>query len=257
MNIVFRIKKYLSYLVVAKTKYYLHSPFVYQFYLHVLEGPPPKEVEAVTALWKNLQADNTTVELTDYGTGSRATRTVADIAGKVAIKPKYGLLLYRLVAYLKPVHILELGTSIGLSSAYMAMAGNGVKVTTLEGAPAIAQTARNSHRQLGLNNIEIVTGRFEDTLPDVLKNLPTLDMVFFDGNHTEEATLAYYEQCMQYANEHTIFVLDDIYWSPGMYRAWQKIKSDPRVRLTLDVYQFGICFFNKEKLAKEDFVLLY
>lgn len=246
----------MAYLGSAKTKYYLHSPFVYRFYLNVLEGKPPLPLNAVVQLHQQLKADNTVLQLTDYGTGNQTARSVADIAAHVAIKPKYGLLLYRLVSYLKPVHILELGTSLGLSSAYMAAAG-GVSVTTLEGSPSIAQAAGNNHTQLGLNNIEIITGRFEDTLPALLKKLPALDLVFFDGNHTEEATLAYFEQCMPYINEHTIFVFDDIYWSPGMYNAWQKIKSDPRVRLTIDVYQFGICFFNKEKLAKEDFTLLY
>lgn len=247
----------MAYLGSAKTKYYLHSPFVYQFYLNVLEGKPPGQLHAIDNLRKQLQQDNAPLAVTDYGTGNKATRNIAGIAAHVAIKPKYGLLLYRLVSYLKPVYVLELGTSIGLSSAYMAVAGSNVKVTTLEGAPAIAEVARTNHRQLGLNNIEITIGRFEDTLPDTLKKLPALDLVFFDGNHTEQATLAYFEQCMPYINEHTIFVFDDIYWSPGMYSAWQKIKSDPRIRLTIDVYQFGICFFNKEKLAKEDFVLLY
>lgn len=257
MNIVFRIKKYLAYLVAAQTKYYLHSPFVYQFYLHVLEGEKPGALNTVELLRGQLKNDNTPLAIADYGTGTRATRTVADIARWVAIKPKYGLLLYRLVSYFKPAHVLELGTSVGLSSSYMAVVGNSVKITTLEGAPSVADIARRNHHQLQLNNVEVITGRFEEVLLPVLAKMPTVDLVFFDGNHTDEATLAYFETCMQYVNEHSIFVFDDIYWSPGMHNAWQKIKSDPRVRLTLDVYQFGICFFNKEKLAKEDFILLY
>jgi predicted O-methyltransferase YrrM len=257
MNIVFRIKKYLAYLVAAQTKYYLHSPFVYQFYLHVLEGEKPGTLTAIELLREQLKKDKTPVAIADYGTGTQPTRTVATIAGRVTINPKYGLLLYRLVSYFKPAHVLELGTSVGLSSSYMAVAGNGVKVTTLEGAPSVADIARRNHQQLQLNNVEVITGRFDEILLPVLAKMPTVDLVFFDGNHTEEATLAYFETCMQYVNEHSIFVFDDIYWSPGMHNAWQKIKSDPRVRLTLDVYQFGICFFNKEKLAKEDFVLLY
>lgn len=257
MNIVFRIKKYLAYLVAAQTKYYLHSPFVYHFYLNVLEGKQPEQLRIIDGLRMQLLADNTTLSIKDYGTGNETTRTIADLVAHVAIKPKYGQLLYRLVCYFKPVHVLELGTSVGLSSSHMAMAGNGVKVTTLEGAPSVADIARRNHSQLQLNNIEVITGRFDEILLPVLAKMPTVDLVFFDGNHTEEATLAYFETCMQYVNGHSILVFDDIYWSPGMHSAWQKIKSDPRVRLTLDVYQFGICFFNKEKLAKEDFILLY
>ncbi|HLP50212.1 MAG TPA: class I SAM-dependent methyltransferase [Chitinophagales bacterium] len=257
MNIAFRVKKYISYLVNAKTKYYLHSPFVYEFYLNVLEGLSPRGLEPVIALRQQLKNNDTAIEIEDFGTGNKHSRRLADIERNVSIKHKYGLLLYRLVQYFRPLTIVEVGTSIGLSSSYMALADTKAKLVTLEGSPAIANCAKQNHHHLGLNNIEIVTGDFDNTLTQVLDGLSSVDLIFFDGNHTQQATLEYFNLCLAKANEHTVFVFDDIYWSDGMCSAWQQIKQHPRVRLTIDVYQFGICFFNKEKLAKEDFVLLY
>ncbi|HLP19381.1 MAG TPA: class I SAM-dependent methyltransferase [Chitinophagales bacterium] len=257
MNIAFRVKKYISYLVNAKTKYYLHSPFVYEFYLNVLEGPSPRGLEPVIALRQQLKNNDTAIEIEDFGTGNKHSRPLANIERNVSIKHKYGLLLNRLVQYFRPLTIVEIGTSIGLSSSYMALADTKVKIVTLEGSSAIAGFARQNHQQLKIDNVDIITGNFSNTLYPALDSLSSLDLVFFDGNHTKEATLEYFNLCLAKANEQTVFVFDDIYWSEGMCSAWQEIKQHPRVRLTIDVYQFGICFFNKEKLAKEDFVLLY
>lgn len=257
MNDFFRLKKFIQYQWSSKTKYYIHSPFVYQFYLNVLEGENSKELEAIAELRKQLRNDNSAIAITDFGTGKVANRTLAHIEKHVAVRTRYGKLLYNLVRYFKPQHILELGTSIGLSSTYLAMANAEAKIITLEGAEALAQVAKSNHHLLNIKNVKVITGQFDNTLPVQLEQLPTLDLVFFDGNHRKDATIKYFEQCLHKVSEQSIFVFDDIYWSSEMFEAWQQIKAHPQVTLTIDVFQFGICFFRKEKLAKEDFVLRY
>ncbi len=257
MTFLFRIKMFLRYAVRAKTKYYLHSPFVYQFYLNVIENTDNAALENLTLLRRRLRRDASVVKSDDLGTGSRSTKTIAEIESRVAISARYGKLLYNLVYHFKPAVVLELGTSIGISSSYMALGNAATRVVTIEGAPEIAEVAGRNHRQLQLTNVEVVTGDFSHTLPPVLQNCPTLDFVFFDGNHTSAATLSYFEQCLARAHENSIFVFDDIYWNQEMSLAWEQIKLHPQVTLTLDVYRFGICFFRKDKLAKEDFVLWY
>lgn len=257
MNRFFRVKMFLKYLRNAKTKYYLHSPFVYQFYLKVLEGEPDTLLRSVFVLCNKLRANNSLLQITDFGTGILNQRSVADLEMKVAVRQKYGALLYRLVKYFQPKNILEIGTSIGLSSSYMALANASAKIITLEGSPEIVAVAKKNHTALQIQNIEVVVGDFNETLSPALKDISSLDLVFFDGNHTKQATLDYFNQCLVKANEHSIFVFDDIYWSKEMCEAWQEIKQHPQITLTLDVYQFGICFFKKEKLSKENFVLWY
>lgn len=257
MNLLFRLKHYLRYQWQGRTKFYIHSPSVFQFYLNVLEGDVEQELKPLVQLRQKLSNSNTTIEVKDFGTGKDKNIATSTLVNKVAIRHKYGTLLYRLVRYYAPASIIELGTSIGVSSSYIALAVPSTPLTTLEGSPDIAVAAEQNHHQLGLDNIRILVGNFDTTIPKALYETENnVGLVFFDGNHTEEATLQYFHQFLAKANEDSIFVFDDIYWSEGMYAAWQQIKQHPQVTLTIDVYQFGICFFKKGK-TKEDFILRY
>jgi predicted O-methyltransferase YrrM len=112
-------------------------------------------------------------------------------------------------------------------------------------------------QRLGLQNTQIIVGDFKDTLPKVLAQLPKLDYVFFDGNHSMEATLDYFNQCKKLANNDTIFVFDDINWNDDMQECWQIIKIDKDVKITLDIFFMGIVFFRGENTEKEDFTIRY
>jgi predicted O-methyltransferase YrrM len=257
MNQFFRLKYFLNYQWRAKTKYYLHSPFVYQFYLNVLEGHDDENLKSIRALRKELSTNHATVSVTDFGTGPNSALTISVLADIVAVRPKYGRLLYRLVKYFNPENILELGTSIGLSSAYMALANKHTAITSLEGSPSLIEVAKDNHAALGIQNTHIYQGNFDELLPVILQNKSSLGLVFFDGNHRKQATLNYFTQCLEKATPDSIFIFDDIHWSEEMHEAWTEIKAHPQITLTLDVFQFGICFFKKEKLAKEEFILRY
>ncbi|MCW5907107.1 MAG: class I SAM-dependent methyltransferase [Chitinophagales bacterium] len=257
MSAGFRIKKFAAYLWEAKTKYYLHSPFVYNFFLHVLEAQTDENLQVIIQLRNQLRNDFSKIHLTDFGTGTSRTTTISHLEKHIALPHKYGRLLYALVKYLKPKNILEIGTSIGISSAYMALGNEQAQVTTLEGCPSLAKAAEQNHKTLNIHRVKVVEGEFSKTLNTALTEMPTVDLVLFDGNHTQQATLAYFQACLPYVSENTVFVFDDIYWNSEMCKAWNTIKQHPTVTLTIDVYRFGICFFRKEKLAKEDFVLRY
>jgi predicted O-methyltransferase YrrM len=256
-SFLFRLQKYLWYQRRASTKYYLHSPFVFQFYLNVLEGRADESIQRIGQLRKELASDKRALQTQDFGAHKFSSRTISEIEKSVAVSQKNGLVLYGLVKYFKPQQILELGTSIGISSIYLAMGNPGAKVLTLEGDPALKDIAVQNYGQAGITNIETMTGNFDHILARAIDRCSSIDLVFFDGNHTKAATLKYFHQCLEKANENSIFIFDDIYWSPEMAEAWEEIKAHPKISLTIDIFQFGICFFIKEKLAKENFVLRY
>jgi len=256
MKIIYRLISFVQYQWHSKTKYYLHSPFVYQFYLHVLEGDTDGNIREINKLRQQLRSTNTILKVTDFGTGNNRNVSVTNLERQVAVRPKYGELLYRLVNYLNPIGITEIGTSIGLSTCYMAKGCNAT-IVTLEGAPEIVDQARQNLAALNIKNVEILVGEFATTLPQALNRIPMGCMVFFDGNHTKQATLQYFELCLDKANEDSVFIFDDIHWSAEMQHAWQQIIQHQQITLSIDVYQFGICFFRKDKLAKEHFVLRY
>lgn len=150
------------------------------------------------------------------------------------------LLLFALVTTLRPRRIVELGTNVGISSAYMAAAQQeyGGSIITLDASPGRTGVARSVHERLGLNNVEYRVGQFKDTLAEAL--VQGVDLAFIDGHHNELATLEYFEQCFQQASAHAVFVFDDIRWSAGMERAWAKLQQDSRLGLAIDLCGLGI-----------------
>lgn len=257
MNGFFRLKYFIFYKWRAKTKYYLHSPFVYQFYLNVLEGSTDAALQAIDNIRRQLSSNNQVVEVKDLGAGNASAKKICAIESNVAVRKKYGYLLYRLVKYFKPDNILELGTSIGISSLYLASANPQTTVISIESNSSLVKVAHNNYTALGINNVITHTGNFDNVLPQILQNQPSLGLVFFDGNHKKDATLKYFKLCLEKATAESIFIFDDIYWSTEMNEAWNEIKAHPQITLSLDVFQFGICFFRKEKLSKEEFILRY
>lgn len=257
MNEIFRLRKYFEYQWKAKTKYYLHSPFVYQFYLNVLEGEDDENIRSIHSLREKLRSNNSLIKIEDYGIGESSSQTISYLEKNISVQKKYGELLYRLVKYFKSQNIIELGTSIGISSSYLALANPNAKVISLEGSSTPIELAKQHHALLGIGNIELISGNFNETLPALLKKITTPDLIFFDGNHRKDATLKYFQECLNHISENSVFVFDDIYWSKEMSEAWTEIVQHPQVTLTLNIFQFGICFFRKEKIAKENFVLRY
>jgi predicted O-methyltransferase YrrM len=240
----------------------MHSPFVFDFILHVLNNrrkyAAPKEVEALREQWKR---SSEVLEINDLGAGSRVAtsnqKTVGQIA-QAALKPrKYAQLLFRLVKHYQPQTVFELGTSLGLTTAYLAAANPDATITTIEGSESIVQKAKEGWRQLGCTNIRSITGNFDDVLPDILPSLPALDLVYIDGNHRYEPTVRYFQQILPYLHEYSIVVFDDIHWSPEMEQAWEAIKRHPQVQYTIDIFFLGFVFFRKEFKVKQHFSIRF
>ncbi len=249
------ILRYLNFLVRAKTRHGVHSPFVFELLTKVIaEKAPFYAFDKIEYLRKQLLLSKKEIEVTDLGTGDSGKRTIAEIAQRSAKPAAQGQLLFRLVNHFKPKHLLELGTSLGLSSLYMAAPDSSAKLITIEGSRATAKAAEENFRKFGAQNIETVTGNFDEVLPVVLeKNLP-FDFIFFDGNHRKEPTLRYFEQCLAKAGPQAVFVFDDIHWSAEMEEAWEQIKAHQKVTVTVDLFFLGLVFFRPEQ-AKEHFLL--
>ena len=256
-----RIGSYLGHLVRARTRHGVHSPFVYDLITHVLrpsnELPEFRTIEGLRA---DLLASEQTIRVNDLGAGSRVfdmpSRAVADIARTALKPPAQAQLLFRLARYFQADEVVELGTSFGLSTLYLALGADEGTVHTIEGCPQTMRIAQHHFDQLKQRNIHPVLGSFRSRLPETLAKLSAVDLVFIDGHHAEEPTLEYFEQCLGKAHSGTVFVFDDIHWSRGMERAWEVVKAHPRVTVTVDLYDLGLVFLRTEQ-AKEHFTLRY
>lgn len=257
-----RIKQFLSYKKKAKTAFRLHSPFVFDFYRHVLKDKKSYEAYTFVEDLRNiLKKDITQLEITDFGAGSRIfdsnIRKIKDIA-KTSLKPKkYAKLLFRIAQYYKPDTILELGTSLGVTTAYLAIGNPEAQIITLEGCTEIARIAKQNFELLNLSNIEIHIGNFDDTLTSYLTTNPKLSLVFIDGNHRYEPTLQYFSLILPYLENDAFLIFDDIHWSEEMENAWQYIQAHPDITMTIDLFEIGLAFIRKEKKEKENFILKF
>ncbi|MFZ4399115.1 MAG: O-methyltransferase [Bacteroidales bacterium] len=261
MNLLQTIINYLNYRFTAQTKYDIHSPFVFELLTNVIQDKKTSaDYREIENLRTDLLKNNTVISIEDFGAGSlkgnTKIKTLAEIARNAAKPPKYAQLLYRLVKHFQPANLLELGTSLGISTAYMAKASPATKIITIEGSETIANHAFDNFNTLNLSNVEVITGNFDVQLPLLLENSPDLDFVFFDGNHRKQPTLSYFEICLQHKHNDTVFIFDDIHWSAEMEEAWEIIKKSSEVTLSIDLFFIGLVFFRKES-TKENFIIRF
>lgn len=227
----------------------MHSPFVFEFIFDVLDVS--KKYYIFSTLEKDRKSlidDNSSISIQDFGAGSKTSsqknRSISDIASSVVSNVSKCRILFNLVNKFQPKTVIELGTSLGISSLYMAYACKNSKIITIEGDPSVYQKANVIFNKHHLKNILSLQGNFDDLLPQQLSNMEWIDIAYIDGNHTYESTMSYFQLLKKKVNQTSILVFDDIYWSDGMLLAWEEIKSDESVCFTIDTFDFGFVFFN-------------
>jgi len=235
----------------------VHSPFLFQFTRFVLfENKPYYNFAKVEDVRKSLLKDKKKIDIIDFGTSHNRRTTVAAIASHSLKSVKHSQLLFRISNYFHVKSVLELGTSLGISTSYLASPSTKIQCVSMEGCPQIAAVALQNFRSLGLENIEVVVGNIDETLENTLLKFGTIDLVFIDANHRFAPVLNYFEKCLPKMNNNSILIIDDIYWSVEMERAWKTIKNHPNVTSTIDLFHLGIVFFNSE-LNKKHYKMRY
>ncbi|PWS30953.1 O-methyltransferase [Pedobacter paludis] len=255
------ITDFLKHRLTAKSRHGTHSPFVYQLADEVIYDFRDKsEYKNIELQRKKLFNDDSKITVTDLGAGSHLnknrTKKVSQIAKNALKSPRLAQLIYRLAKNTNPKTAIELGTCLGITTAYLSKACPKAEIITIEGCPETAEVAKNNFQKLDLNNIELHVGNFDLILPDLIAKQPTLDFVYIDGNHRKDATLNYFKWCLPKVTENTLLIFDDIYWSEGMKEAWTEIKNHPDVTVTVDLFWIGLVYFKKGQ-AKEHFKLKF
>jgi predicted O-methyltransferase YrrM len=249
----YAIKTYINFLLKSTNQHGVHSPFVYDLVTQCFyDKTPYKAHTEIVSYRQNLLRNDSVISVTDLGSGSKThksnERRVADIAKGSGTSIKRAKLLYRLVSYFESTHILELGTSLGIATQAMHLGNPQAEISSVEGCPNCAALAMQQLQ--AYKNIRVLTGDFSTYIPDFQSE--TFDLVFFDGHHDKEATLAYFESLLSTVSNTSVFIFDDIYWSKGMTEAWEIIKEHPKVTVTIDTYFWGLVFFRTEQV-KEHF----
>lgn len=253
-----KIKYLLNHYLKADTRYTIHSPFVFDLMEEVFESERTYyDFRRIESCRQQLLSSNKTIQVTDLGAGSRrlkkSERAISEIAKTALSRPAKCSTIFKLIEHLQLKNRLELGTSLGIMSLYMygpyKKSGHFI---TLEGCPETWQFANNLHHRLNAN-IDHRLGNFDDTIGNALNDLKTLDCAYIDGNHTIEATINYVEQCIPFMTHQSVLILDDIFWSEGMYKAWNQCRSMSCFTLSLTIQGLGLLFKNDQFLQKQHF----
>ena len=262
MKKLWQVFSYCNYQIKAKSRFKIHSPFVFKLVNEVFRDKTKYDDFAkLHKIHKRYRKRTDKVETSDFGSKSGQngyevkTVSVGKIVRQRSHSKKQLELLYRLSKYFKPATILEFGTAVGISTNYLAKGSPESKTITMEGCMGLSSIANKNFKKRNLD-IEVEVGEFDAILDHVLEGVDKLDMVYFDGNHRKKPTLDYFEKCFAFAEENSVFMFDDIHWSVGMNQAWNKIKKDERVSLTIDLYWIGLVFFN-QGITKQNFVIRY
>lgn len=252
---------YIKHLLNAKTRHGVHSPFVYKLIDEVIYDFKDKsEYHEIEKLREKLLNDDRIITITDLGAGSLVNnnkqKQVKALA-KNALKPKkLAQLLYRLAKEFSPNTLVELGTCLGVTSAYFGKAIPKGKVITMEGCKQTAAVAIENLSKLNISNTEVLIGNFDTNFPKFVESQEKIDFVFIDGNHRKQATLDYFQLCLPKTHQNSVLIFDDIYWSAGMKQAWEEIKNHPKVSLSIDLFWIGLVFFRNDRV-KEHFKIKF
>ncbi len=264
LNTFRQLIKYISYYWKSTTKHGVHSPYVFEFITKVIEDRTKYETYTrVEEQRRRLLKNKNVVEIVDFGasSGKAGYQTylakVQDIAKKSSITPSQGQLLYRIVKQLKPEIILEMGTSVGISSIYQVSGSPESFFIGIEGCATTAAIAEQSLKKFSEgNNYSLVIGNFDVMLPGVLEKLNMVDFVFIDGNHAYKPVMRYFNQLLPYMQETSVIAFHDIYWSAEMEKAWNEIKQNPSVTISIDLFHMGLVFF-RPGMPKQDFIIRF
>jgi len=234
----------------AKTRHGIHSPFVYRLLDEVIYDFRAKKVYQEIEQLRNDLAQDKSWKI------NAESAAVSHVTKKVPKPTKLIKLLYRLVADLNPGTIIELGTSFGITTAYLAKAAPEARfVSMLENSGALTITEKNLEK-LNIRNVELLYGNSDELLPKLLEGIPELDFILIDANHSKVSILNYFKSCLPKMSNNSMMVFEDIYRSREMKSAWEEIKSHPEVSVTIDLFWIGLVFVRRAQ-RKEDFFIRF
>jgi len=255
--------KYMKYHLFSRHRrgHGIHSPFVFDLVSRVFRNKiDPDVVLLIERTRKKLICDKRTIKVLDLGSGSSVIksdlRKISDIAKYSSVPPEYGVLLANLASEFGKQGIIEFGTCLGISTMYLASGCRESVIYTMEGCPEISSIAAENFSSTGFENITLMTGSFDDLLPEIKRKATGPGMVFIDGNHRKAPVLKYFSEMAEISDKDTVIVIDDIHLSDEMDEAWKEIKGNENVSFTIDLYRMGLVFFRKG-VSHIDYVIRY
>ena len=248
---------YLTYFLNVVDEHSIQAPFAFQFYTKIRKlvkrGGPVMEIEKARTKFLH---DNSLVVGQDLGAGSRIkkSKTVSSVARYGISSKEECIFLHELAAMCKAKICVELGTSLGIATAYLAAVDAIKSIYTFEGDETLVATSNQLFQDLGIEKVQIIHGNIDDELPNILEQVSRIDLAIIDANHTGKALLRYADLLKGKMSENGVLFIDDIRWSTEMYRAWKKLVGFHEFTISMEFMNNGLLFL-KKGMTKQHYVL--
>ncbi len=251
MSKLFQVKSYLSHWLNVVDEHSIHSPFFFDFYNKVIKNNDQNHdaFTAIEEVRQKLLMNPTEVTVNDLGAKSphfkKDNRPLSKIAATSLSPANYCQLYNRIIHYIGATHVVELGTSLGITTLYLAQQLNTkTHITTFEGNPSMIDIALTNFEYFEKKNIELVEGNLDTKLSDHLLKMPKINFVLMDANHRYDPTIRYFNLLVRKMDDQGVIVLDDIHYSEEMNHAWKELSQHPLVYGSVDLFRCGILFLN-------------
>ncbi len=253
------MREYINYWLKAKNRHGVHSPYVYDFNDKCLRlQVPEKAISSYSSYRKQLNRENLTIKVSDFGAGSKklgADRKIKDIARVSGSPIKYAKLIYKIVNHYKPNKMLELGTSLGLGTMMMKLGHPKGEIHTVEGCPQTLQYTMDHFPLTRDENLHFHNARFDDFIERLDPN-EKFDFIFIDGDHRGERTQSILMSLKRHLHDETVILLDDIRWSFDMQTFWKSMTQSENYNVSIDLFKMGV-LVPRHHQATENFVIRY
>lgn len=249
MSALHQIKSFVNHWLDAADEHSIHSPYFFDFYNQVIKSDNINypSIEEIESLRQKLLNNRTQIPIQELGVKSnhfkKNIRSIADVAKTSLCPSNYCRLLVRMLRAQKATHVVELGTSMGITTLYLASQPS-AHVITFEGDSSLINISLTHFELFEKTNIQLIEGNIDQTLVQFLQSPVKIDMVFMDANHRYEPTINYFNQLTRRMASNGIIVLDDIYYSPEMTEAWKELKNHKLIYGSIDLFRMGILFFD-------------
>jgi predicted O-methyltransferase YrrM len=258
--ILYRFFEFVKHYIVGGNEHGLHSPFVFELYTKTVQNHEFPYYEQLEQHYFELLSDEHFINNKNPGAGTslhKTTRVPIKRLAKHSIKSlPWRQLICRLIEERKPKIIIELGTSFGITTAYIATTCPDATVYTFEANPSLVELSKEFFTLAGIKNVEIIEGNIDETLPAFLISHPQIDVAYIDANHRFAPTIKYVERIMECVSWKGLIIMDDIYWSYPMTKAWKAISNKKMVTVSIDLWQIGLLYFHTGQV-KENFKLRF
>lgn len=151
-------------------------------------------------------------------------------------------MLFRLVNRFQPKLVVEVGTGSGLSIRYMAAAKRNARYMAMGGEhdEAVAALLKEAGVEYRHSADKALIADFKDWM----RNISSVDLLHIAHTPMYEAV---FEETLKHVSSRSLVIVEGIYESKARQAWWKRVVADSRTRVTFDLYEIGLVFFDTSR----------